>query len=70
MQGIDPAKLRTIVKIKSERGARVGRYIIASTTAKYQVPSGAHFVKCPVTVTKKAEFWCFLLFAPILKLHK
>lgn len=36
-QGIDSAKLRTVVKIKSERGARVGRYIIASTTAKYQV---------------------------------
>lgn len=52
LQGIDPAKLRTIVKIKSERGARVGRYIIASTTAKYQVPSRGHLVKCTVTVRK------------------
>jgi glutamate dehydrogenase (NADP+) len=33
--GIDAAKLRTLVKIKSERGARIGRYIIASTTAQY-----------------------------------
>lgn len=43
IQGIDQAKLRTIVKIKSERGARVGRYIIASTTAKYQVHSPMTF---------------------------
>lgn len=43
-QGIDQAKLRTIVKIKSERGARVGRYIIASTTAKYQVYNPITFV--------------------------
>ena len=34
--GFDIAKLRTVQKIKSERGARVGRYIIASTTAKFQ----------------------------------
>lgn len=44
-QGIDAAKLRTIVKIKSERGARVGRYIIASTTAKYQVPATLRTVR-------------------------
>jgi glutamate dehydrogenase (NADP+) len=36
--GIDAAKLKTILKIKSERGARIGRYIIASTTAKYNEP--------------------------------
>lgn len=33
--GIDQGKLRTITKIKSERGARLGRYIISSTTAKF-----------------------------------
>ena len=68
VQGIDPAKLRTIVKIKSERGARVGRYIIASTTAKYQVPSGAHLVNGVVAVRKKVEFWCLLPFALVLEL--
>eukprot|EP00904_Undaria_pinnatifida_P010369 jgi/Undpi1/6462/HiC_scaffold_20.g08941.m1 len=45
-EGIDPAKLRTIVKIKSERGARVGRYIIASTTAKYQDPEKMFDIPC------------------------
>lgn len=44
--GIDQAKLRTIVKIKSERGARVGRYIIASTTAKYQEPENIFDIPC------------------------
>ncbi|CAM9471976.1 unnamed protein product [Discosporangium mesarthrocarpum] len=44
--GIDSAKLKTIVKIKSERGARVGRYIIASTTAKYQEPANMFEIPC------------------------
>ena len=34
-EGIDQNKINTIAKIKSERGARVGRYIIASTSAQY-----------------------------------
>lgn len=34
--GFDITKLRTVQKIKTERGARVGRYIMASTTAKFQ----------------------------------
>ena len=32
--GITPAKLANIAKIKAERGARIGRFIVASTTAK------------------------------------
>jgi glutamate dehydrogenase (NADP+) len=42
--GIDAAKLKTIMKIKSERGARIGRYIIASTTAKYNEPENVFSV--------------------------
>lgn len=45
-EGIDSAKLRTIVKIKSERGARVGRYIIASTTAQYTEPANIFDIPC------------------------
>ncbi|CAM9289191.1 unnamed protein product, partial [Hapterophycus canaliculatus] len=37
-QGFDIDQFKTIVKIKEERGARVGRYIVASTTAKYNEP--------------------------------
>jgi glutamate dehydrogenase (NADP+) len=33
--GFDAAKVKTVQKIKAERGARVGRYIIASTAAKF-----------------------------------
>jgi len=33
--GFDAAKLRTVTKISHERGASVGRFIVASTTAKY-----------------------------------
>lgn len=42
--GLDAAKLKTIMKIKSERGARIGRYIIASTTAKYNEPENVFSV--------------------------
>jgi len=34
-QGINEAKFQKLYQIKQERGARIGRYIIASTTAKY-----------------------------------
>ena len=44
--GIDKAKLKTIQKIKGERGARVGRYIIASTTAKFSEPSNIFDIPC------------------------
>lgn len=36
--GITPGQLRTINKIKDERGALLGRYIISSTTAKFNDP--------------------------------
>lgn len=45
-QGIDAAKVRTIQKIKSERGAHIGRYIIASTTAKYNEPANVFDIPC------------------------
>lgn len=41
--GIDLAKLETINKIKDERGARIGRYIIASATAQFNEPSNDIF---------------------------
>ena len=44
--GIDKAKLKTIAKIKRERGARVGRYIIASTTAKFSEPANIFEIPC------------------------
>jgi len=34
-EGFDSAKMKTIVKIQSERDARIGRYIVSSTTAKF-----------------------------------
>ncbi|CAN0452792.1 unnamed protein product [Pylaiella littoralis] len=37
-EGFDVEKFKKIVKIKEERGARVGRYIVASPTAKYNEP--------------------------------
>jgi len=44
--GIDEAKLRTLAKIKSERGALLGRYIIASTTAKFNDPQRIVDIPC------------------------
>eukprot|EP00590_Aulacoseira_subarctica_P001373 CAMPEP_0172414154 /NCGR_PEP_ID=MMETSP1064-20121228/845_1 /TAXON_ID=202472 /ORGANISM="Aulacoseira subarctica , Strain CCAP 1002/5" /LENGTH=404 /DNA_ID=CAMNT_0013150685 /DNA_START=405 /DNA_END=1619 /DNA_ORIENTATION=+ len=44
--GFDKTKLGTINKIKSERGARVGRYIIASTTAKFNEPESIFDIPC------------------------
>lgn len=34
--GFDAGKLKTVVMIQHERGARIGRYIMASTTAKFE----------------------------------
>jgi len=45
-EGIPLAKLRQISQIKAERGARIGRYIIASTTAKYNDPESIWNVRC------------------------
>jgi len=44
--GIDAQKLKQIQKIKSERGARIGRYIIASTTARYNEPENIFNIPC------------------------
>lgn len=45
-EGINEPKLRQIQQIKSERGARIGRYIIASTTAKFSEPANIFDIPC------------------------
>ena len=35
VDGFDESKFQKVAQIKEERGARIGRYILASTTAKY-----------------------------------
>jgi glutamate dehydrogenase (NADP+) len=44
--GFDSAKLKTIQRIKNERGARVGRYIIASTSAKFNEFESVFNIPC------------------------
>ena len=44
--GFDTAKLKTMQKIKAERGARVGRYIIASTTAQFDTTDKIFDIPC------------------------
>jgi glutamate dehydrogenase (NADP+) len=44
--GFDVTKLRTINSIKSERGARLGRYIIASTSAQFNEPPSIFDIPC------------------------
>lgn len=44
--GIDESKLKTIDKIKEERGALLGRYIIASTTAQFNDPTSILDIPC------------------------
>jgi glutamate dehydrogenase (NADP+) len=44
--GFDAAKVRTVEKIKSERGTRVGRYIMASTSAKFKEAGDIYNVPC------------------------
>jgi glutamate dehydrogenase (NADP+) len=44
--GFDEAKLHTIDKIKDERGALLGRYIIASTTAMFNDPEQLLDIPC------------------------
>lgn len=44
--GITDGKLRTINKIKGERGALLGRYIISSTTAKFNDPESILDIPC------------------------
>jgi len=44
--GFDMAKLRTIQRIKQDRGAKVGRYILASTSARFNEPSNVYGIPC------------------------
>ena len=44
--GISEAQLKVINKIKSERGALLGRYIISSTTAKFNDPASILDIPC------------------------
>lgn len=44
--GIDESKLRTISNIKLERGAMLGRYVISSTTAKFNEPGSVFDIPC------------------------
>lgn len=44
--GIDAGKLRVINNIKTERGALLGRYIIASTSAKFNDPESIFDIPC------------------------
>ena len=45
-EGIDAAKMKTISKIKDDRGALLGRYIIASTTAQFNDPPNIEDIPC------------------------
>lgn len=69
--GIDGSKLRTISNIKTDRGAMLGRYVISSTTAKFNEPSSIFDIPCdlcfssgpiksinPDAVTKLADNGC------------
>lgn len=44
--GITKSSLRTINKIKNERGALLGRYIISSTTARFNDPPDIFDIPC------------------------
>ncbi|CAM9851375.1 unnamed protein product [Heterosigma akashiwo] len=44
--GLDAVKFKQVAKIKAERGARIGRYIIASTTARYNEPEDLFGIPC------------------------
>uniref|UniRef100_A0A7S4JNP8 Glutamate/phenylalanine/leucine/valine/L-tryptophan dehydrogenase C-terminal domain-containing protein n=1 Tax=Odontella aurita TaxID=265563 RepID=A0A7S4JNP8_9STRA len=48
--GIDGGKLATINKIKNERGALLGRYIIASTTAQFNDPGSVLDIPCDLCI--------------------
>lgn len=48
--GIDEAKLSVLKKIKAERGARIGRYVVSSTTAKFQDPGSIFSHACDVCI--------------------
>eukprot|EP00804_Cyclotella_cryptica_P022861 CCRYP_005073-RA/>CCRYP_005073-RA protein AED:0.02 eAED:0.02 QI:188/1/1/1/1/1/2/203/535 len=44
--GIDASKLKTISKIKTERGAMLGRYVTSSTTAQFNEPANIFDIPC------------------------
>lgn len=44
--GIDASKMKAIKKVKAERGTRIGRYIISSTTAKYNEYESVFDIPC------------------------
>ena len=44
--GFNQSKIETVKKIKSERGARVGRYIIASTSAQFDEAEKIYDIPC------------------------
>jgi len=48
--GMDASKLDTIKKIKADRGARLGRYIVTSTTAKYSEPENIFSIPCDICI--------------------
>lgn len=45
-EGITAGQLRTINKIKEERGALLGRYVISSTTAQFNDPEDIFDIPC------------------------
>mmetsp|Transcript_41305 Transcript_41305/g.93039 ORF Transcript_41305/g.93039 Transcript_41305/m.93039 type:complete len:331 (+) Transcript_41305:300-1292(+) len=53
--GIDASKLSVIKKIKADRGARIGRYIVASTTAKFLQPENIYSIPCDVCIPCSGE---------------
>lgn len=48
--GIASGQLRTINKIKEERGALLGRYIISSTTAEFNNPADIFDIPCDLCI--------------------
>lgn len=44
--GINESKLKTISNIKTERGAMLGRYVMSSTTAKFNEPDNIFDIPC------------------------
>lgn len=44
--GINTGRLKTIIKIKEERGALLGRYIISSTSAQFNDPEDILDIEC------------------------
>lgn len=45
-QGFDLPKIKTMQRIKQERGATVGRYIMASTSARFNDPEHVFSIPC------------------------